>query len=82
VISLLCTLGKLSCKPTSTSGEHTLGELPRKSPITLGEHTLGELSGKQTGIWVNIHWVNCLVNSLLQWVNIHWVNCMVNHLVH
>jgi hypothetical protein len=76
--TLLCTLGKLSCKPTSTLGEHTLGELPRKSPTTLGGHTLGELSGKLTGKWVNIHWVNRLVNRLLHWVNIYWVNCQVN----
>jgi hypothetical protein len=46
VIYLLCTLGKLSCKPTSTLGEHKLGELPHKSPTTLGEHTLGELPHK------------------------------------
>jgi hypothetical protein len=58
VISLLFTLVKLSFKPTSTLGEHKLGELPRKWPTTLGEHTLVELSGKPTGNWVNIHWVN------------------------
>jgi hypothetical protein len=52
VISLLCTLGKLACKPTSTLGDKykdTLGLLSGKLTDTLGEHTLGELSSKPNG---------------------------------
>jgi hypothetical protein len=49
VISLLCKLGKLSCKPTSLlvdKYKNTLGLLSGKPTGTLGEHTLGELPGK------------------------------------
>jgi hypothetical protein len=73
VISLLCTLGKFSCKPTSIlvdTYKNTLGLLSGKPTGTLGEHTLGELPGEHLVHWVNIHWVNCQVNQLVHWVNI------------
>jgi hypothetical protein len=51
VISLLCILGKLFCKPTSTffdKYKNTLGLMSGKPSGTLGEH-VGELSGKLSG---------------------------------
>jgi hypothetical protein len=49
VISLLGTLVRLYCEPTSTLGDeykNTVGLLSGKPTRTLGEHTFGELPGK------------------------------------